>query len=219
MWHYFARDRTDCAKQASAAPFLSFDHYFFLLCCFQPEEHHMTFEKCQENIIFSTLLQFAGIVWPYPAPRSAALGPVAQQSLAVLSGKLCTPLEQGSMAWEDRRGGQKEKFSASQLLCVPSGHWNTDKGKATALQSSFSCTPGKIVRLTVMRKQIFCLSSKTRVSAGLGNRGIYPSLLCMAICSLKQSNPLVWQNTKWKEITALTRIELWLCQWDTQKSS
>lgn len=144
MWHYFARDRTDCAKQASPAPFLSFDHYFFLLCCFQPEEHHMTFEKCQENIIFSTLLQFAGIVWPYPAPRSAALGPVAQQSLAVLSGKLCTPLSRA--AWRERTGeeGRRRSFLLPSFFVSLLVIGIQTKGKQQLCRALFPALQGKL---------------------------------------------------------------------------
>lgn len=151
MWHYFARDKDKLCKAGSSST-LSFLWSLLLLCCFQPEEHHMTFEKCQENIIFSAMLQFAGIVQPYPAPCSVALGPVAQQSLAMPSKKLCTPLSRAAGC----EGAECEVvfFPASlHLFWSLEYRQNTDKG--TALQSCFSCTPGKIVSLTVMRKKFF----------------------------------------------------------------
>lgn len=54
----------------------------------------MPFEKCQENIIFSALLQFADIMYiltPSPAQRSGSETGCANGPLAALSGMPRTP--------------------------------------------------------------------------------------------------------------------------------
>lgn len=60
----------------------------------QKKKHRMPFEKCQENIIFSALLQFADITYiltPSPAQRSGSETGCANGPLAALSGMPRTP--------------------------------------------------------------------------------------------------------------------------------
>lgn len=86
--------RTNCAKQASPTPFSLFDHYSLFFNVSSQKKHHMTFEKCQENIFFSVPLQFADMGYihtPSPAQSSVSETSRAQMPLSALLGVPCTP--------------------------------------------------------------------------------------------------------------------------------